>query len=113
MAKNDTYVIGCKLPHGLSFRHGGSVITLAGANSSRLINGFGLTKDVPVEAWEFFSKAHKETGFIKNGLIFAVSDEKSAEDASIDHEKQKTGLERKSAKEAGVKEDKEDEDKEG
>ncbi|VUC79924.1 Uncharacterised protein [Raoultella terrigena] len=106
--KNSTYVIGCKLPNGLSFRHGEEKITLAGANSSSIINGFGITRDVPAEAWEAFEKAHKDSKFIKNGIVFAVSDEKSAADAALERSKQKTGLEQADQKSAGVEPDKEE-----
>ncbi|HHD2937367.1 hypothetical protein ACIAEU_05845 [Enterobacter kobei] len=108
MAKPSTYVIGCKLPNGLSFRHGDQKITLAGANSSQLVNGFGLTKGVPAEAWEAFEKNHKDAPFIRNGIVFAVTDEKSAADASLERSRQKTGLEQVNAKDAGVEEDKEE-----
>jgi len=108
MAKPSTYVIGCKLPNGLSFRHGDQKITLAGANSSELINGFGLTKGVSAEAWESFEKAHKEAPFIRNGIVFAVSDEKSAADASLERSRQRTGMEQMSAQDAGVEQDKEE-----
>lgn len=108
MAKQSTYVIGCKLPNGLSFRHEDKVITLAGANSSALVNGFGMTKDVPAEAWETFEKNHKDAKFIKNGIVFAVSDEKSLQDATLERADQKTGLEQASKESANVKEDKEE-----
>lgn len=106
MAKASTYVIGCKLPNGLSFNHGGQKITLAGANSSALVNGFGITKGVPAEAWDAFEKAHKDAPFIRNGIIFAVTDEKSASDASLERSKQRTGLEQVNASDAGVEPDK-------
>lgn len=108
MAKSSTYVIGCKLPNGLSFRHGDQVITLAGANSSSLVNGFGMTKNVPAEAWETFEKNHKDSKFIKNGIVFAVSDEKSLADATLERTSVKTGLEQASKETADVKEDKEE-----
>lgn len=108
MAKSSTYVIGCKLPNGLSFNHEGKKITLAGANASALINGFGITRDVPADAWESFEKIHKESKFIRNGIVFAVTDEKSAADASLERSKQKTGLEQASQKSAGVEPDKEE-----
>lgn len=108
MAKSSTYVIGCKLPNGLSFRHGDLVITLAGANSSALINGFGMTKEVPADAWETFAKNYKDSKLIKNGIVFAVSDEKSFADASLERSKVSTGLEQASKEAAGVEEDKEE-----
>lgn len=107
-AKKDTYVIGCKLPNGLKFSHEGVAYILAGANSSALVNGFGLTKDVPASAWEAFESAHKDSKFIKSGIVFAVSDEKSAADASLERIDVKTGLEQASKETAGVKEDKEE-----
>jgi hypothetical protein len=108
MAKSSTYVIGCKLPSGLSFVHNGVKITLSGANSSVLVNGFGLTKNVPADAWESFVSIHKDSKFIRNGVIFAVSDEESAQDASLEREGVKTGLEQASPKSAGVEPDKEE-----
>lgn len=108
MAKSSTYVIGCKLPNGLSFTHEGKKITLAGANASALINGFGITRDVPADAWGSFEKIHKESKFIRNGIVFAVTDEKSAADAALERSKQKTGLEQASQKSAGVEPDKEE-----
>lgn len=102
MAKVSTYVIGCKLPNGITFNHEGKPIVLAGANSSMLLNGFGITRDVPADAWEAFEKAFKDQKLIRNGIVFAVTDYKSAEDASKERAKQKTGLEQASTKTAGV-----------
>lgn len=108
MAKSSTYVIGCKLPNGLSFTHNGVKIVLAGANSSALVNGFGLTKNVPSDAWDSFAAAHKDSKFIRNGIVFAVTDEGSANDASLERSGVKTGLEQASQKSAGVEPDKEE-----
>jgi len=101
-AKIDSYIVGCKLPNGLSFNHVEHKIILNGVNSSALINGFGITRDVPAEAWETFAKNHAESKFIKNGIVFAVTDDKSVADASLERSKQKTGLEQASTKAAGV-----------
>lgn len=106
--KTDSYIIGCKLPSGLSFTHGDLKVSLNGANSSSLINGFGITRDVPAESWEAFAKNHADSKFIKNGIVFAVTDEKSVSDASLERSKQKTGLEQSSTKAAGVEPLKED-----
>ncbi len=94
--------------NGLSFRHGDQTITLAGANSSHLVNGFWHDKRRTAEAWEAFEKNHKDAPFIRNGIVFAVTDEKSAADASLERSRQKTGLEQVNAKDAGVEEDKEE-----
>ncbi|WP_302789862.1 hypothetical protein [Hafnia paralvei] len=108
MSKKTPYVIGCKLPCGLRIGHGANALTLKGANDSMLINGFGITKDVPAEVWDEFEKNHKSSHLFTNGIVFAVSDMKSVEDASLERAKQKTGLEQVSAKDAGVEDDKED-----
>ncbi|WJZ70076.1 hypothetical protein [Pantoea phage PA-1] len=108
MAKGSTYVIGCKLPNGLRIGHGADRVELKGANDSALINGFGITKDVSAEVWDAFAKAHADGPLIRNGIVFAVSDEKSAADASLERSKQKTGLEQANAAAAGVEDLKED-----
>lgn len=91
--KSGNYVIGCKLPTGLTITHEGQSITLAGSNDSLLINGFGITRDVPADLWDGFAKTFAEQLLIKNGIVFAVTDEKSAKDASAELQGQKTGLE--------------------
>lgn len=106
--KPDSYVIGCKLPCGLKIGQGSGAVTLKGANDSMLINGFGITKDVPADVWEEFEKNHKSSPLFLNGIIFAVTDMKSVEDASLERTRQKTGFEQVSAKEAGVEDDKEE-----
>ncbi|NIG77851.1 hypothetical protein F3J34_30255 [Klebsiella sp. Ap-873] len=67
-----------------------------------------MTRDVPAEAWEAFEKSHKDAKFIRNGVVFAVTDEKSAVDASLERAKQKTGLEQSNPKSSGVEPDKEE-----
>ncbi|ANI29447.1 hypothetical protein PL78_06275 [Yersinia entomophaga] len=67
-----------------------------------------MTNDVPAEAWDEFAKVHQDSKFIRNGIIFAVSDEKSAKDASRENAKVKTGFEQASKETAGVTEDKEE-----
>ncbi len=107
-AKSSTYVVGCKLPNGLRIGQGADRIELKGANDSALINGFGITKDVPADVWDEFEKAHKNHPLILNGIVFAVSDEKSAADAALERSGQKTGLEQVSAASAGVEDLKEE-----
>ncbi|MHA3512202.1 hypothetical protein ACX1G9_12920 [Yersinia enterocolitica] len=55
-----------------------------------------------------FEKNHADSKFIKNGIIFAVSDEESAKDASLERAKVKTGLEQASQTTGGVEPQKED-----
>ncbi|WP_324723841.1 hypothetical protein [Lelliottia sp. JS-SCA-14] len=106
--KSDSYVIGCKLPCGLKIGHGPAAVTLKGANDSMLINGFGITQNVPADVWEEFEKNHKSSPLFQNGIIFAVTDMESVEDASLERSRQKTGFEQVNAKDAGVEEDKEE-----
>ena len=108
ITKPESYVIGCKLPNGLSFHHNGNVVVFNGANSSLLLNGFGMTRDVPADVWEAFKKSFKDQKVMLNGIVFAVTDYASAEDASAERAKQKTGLEQVNAKKAGVEEHTED-----
>lgn len=93
MAKASTYIIGCKLPNGLVINHEGQRVKLAGTNDSLLLNGFGITRDVPADLWDGFAKTFADQPLIKNGVVFAVTDEKSAQSASKEREGQKTGLE--------------------
>lgn len=84
--------IGCKLPHGLIAEHKGRTVTLAGANSSRLVGGFGLTEvdDAFAKAW---FEAEKNTAIVKNGAVFLVDSEAKAKGAAAEAAAQKTGLE--------------------
>jgi hypothetical protein len=106
MASKKDYVIGCKLPNGLKIRGAGKEFTLLGANSSSIINGYGITEGVPADIWEDYEKAHAKSPALVNGLVFATGDRKSAADAAKEREKQKTGLEQATPESAGVKEDK-------
>lgn len=108
MAKASTYIIGCKLPAGLVISHEGQKVKLAGTNDSMLINGFGITRDVPADLWEGFSKTFADQPLLRNGVVFAVTDDKSAQDASKEREDQKTGMEQLDPKKQQTKPDKEE-----
>lgn len=106
-AKSSTYIIGCKLPSGLIINGAGQQVKLAGTNDSLLINGFGITRDVPADVWDAFAKTFADQPLIKNGVVFAVSDDKSAQDASKELAGQKTGLEQLDPSKQSTKPDKE------
>lgn len=108
MAKASTYIIGCKLPSGLMISHEGQKVKLAGTNDSMLINGFGITREVPADLWEGFAKTFAEQPLIRNGIVFAVTDENSAKDASQERAEQKTGMEQLDPKKQQTKPDKEE-----
>lgn len=113
--KNGFYVIGCKLASGLVIEGAGQRIKLNGAPVSHLVSGdgknivhgFGLTENVPVEVWDEFAKNHADSAFMKKGLVFATSDERSAKAAAKDNEKQKTGTEQLDGSKQATKADKE------
>lgn len=105
-AKNNTYVIGCKLPSGLVIRGAGKEFLLNGAKSQIIEGGFGITRDVPADIWDEYAKNHADSKAIRNGIVFAVADYKSAQDAAKDNAQVKTGLEGVSAAQAGVQVDK-------
>lgn len=106
-AKPEKYIIGCKLPAGLTISHEGQSMTLAGANDSLLINGFGITRDVPADLWDGFAKTFADQPLIKNGIVFAVTDESSAKDAAAELKDQKTGMEQVDPNKQQTKPDKE------
>lgn len=108
MAKASTYIIGCKLPSGLVISHEGQKVKLSGTNDSMLINGFGITREVPADLWEGFAKTFAEQPLIRNGIVFAVTDESSAKDASQERAEQKTGMEQLDPKKQQTKPDKEE-----
>lgn len=85
-----TVTIGCKLPHGLIADHKGVRVQLAGANSSRLVGGFGITS-VDKDFADGWIAANKN--FVDSGVIFVVSSEGQAEGAAKERKKQKSGLE--------------------
>lgn len=89
----DTVVVGCKLPCGLVISHDGKSVELKGSRESNIINGFGLTPGVDAEFFEAWKKVHKNMPYVKNELIFAYSDERSAQDMADERIKEKTGLE--------------------
>jgi hypothetical protein len=91
--------VGCKLPHGLVLELGKKgddnykVVTLKGANDSRIIGGYGIT-EVSKDFWEGWMK---KTGCrlvpVKKGLIFVEGDLDRAQAHALDHASLKTGLE--------------------
>lgn len=85
-------IVGCKLPHGLIIKSGGKSVTLNGANSSRIIGGYGLT---PVDK-DFFDAWKAEFASfepLKSGLIFEQANERSAVSQATEQQEIKSGLE--------------------
>lgn len=85
-------IVSCKLPHGLIIKTGGKSVTLNGANSSRIIGGYGLT---PVDK-DFFDAWKAEYATfepLKSGLIFEQANERSAVSQATEQQEIKSGLE--------------------
>lgn len=88
-----TVTIGCKLPCGLVMTLGGKSVELRGARDSRILNGYGLTENVDAEFWEAWKKAHAKLPYVKNELVFAYADTRSAQDMAQERQNERTGLE--------------------
>ncbi len=88
-----TVTIGCKLPCGLVMTFGGKNVELRGSRDSRILNGYGLTENVDAEFWEAWKKAHAKLPYVKNELVFAYADTRSAQDMAQERQNERTGLE--------------------
>ena len=67
-------------------------VTLRGANSSKVIGGFGLT-EVDADFWAAWLKQNPKHPALRSGAIFAYGKRDKATDHAIDHETIKVGLE--------------------
>ena len=72
--------------HGTARRHGF-------APRCPIVMGFAITKGVPIEHWERWLKANKDSAIVKNGLIFANPDMESVREEARDNRKQFSGME--------------------
>lgn len=84
--------VGCKLPNGLVLRVGETKLVLNGANSTRVIGGYGLTS-VPSDMWDAWVKSYADSPFIKKNLVFAQTSASKAEGQAKEQEAVKSGLE--------------------
>lgn len=90
--------VGCKLPNGLHLdlkdRSGEVVrVTLNGANSSRIIGGYGLTENVPAEHITEWLKKNSRHAAVINKHIFVHSQTESAVSIAKEQREIKTGVE--------------------
>lgn len=88
-----TVIVGCKLPSGIHAELGGKVVTLAGSNSSSLIGGFGITREVDKDFMDAWLKAEAKNPIVANGLVFIAGSEREAEKAVSEREKEASGFE--------------------
>lgn len=92
MADAKQVVVGCKLPNGLLAQVGSTQVLFNGANSSKIVGGYGLTpvnKDF-ADAW---FKQHKDFHPVKADLIFVQGDLLSAQAQADEQSDVKSGLE--------------------
>lgn len=96
--------VACKLPHGIVLKVGGKSVTLNGANSSRIIGGYGLTS-VDKDFYDAWKAEYASYAPLKNGLIFAQDSANKAEGQATEQAGIKSGLEplKQEAVAAGVK----------
>lgn len=85
-------VVGCKLPNGLIIGHGGTRVHLNGANSSRIIGGYGMTR-VEISFWEAWKKSSVDFEPLKRGVVFVQKDEDAAEEVAEDQKSITSGFE--------------------
>lgn len=91
---NTTVTIGCKLPNGIILRvASGASVTLNGANSSRVVGGYGLTTGVDKDFWEAWKSEYASFAPLKNELIFAQDSANKAEGQANEQAGVKNGLE--------------------
>lgn len=85
-------MIGCKLATGLIIGIGGKQVTLNGANSNRIIGGYGLTR-VDKELADAWFEAYKDFDPVIAGLIFVQDKKADAEAQAKEQTDVKTGTE--------------------
>ena len=94
VVKNDTVTVGSNYPRDVIFEakdnKGNTVEILIRGNSANLrgkgagvlpIGAYGITTNVPVEAWEQIQAVWKDDERFKKGLIFATSANKARAEA--------------------------------
>ena len=89
----DTVIVGCKLPHGLETQIGGKTVVLRGMNYSTIVGGYGLTYGVDKAGFEQWLLTYADLPYVKNELIFAQANEKSAIAQATEQKDEKTGFE--------------------
>lgn len=86
--------VGCKLPNGLLITVGQKSVVLAGANSSKIIGGYGMTQ-VDKAFFDAWKLQYANYGPLKTGVIFEQDTQRNAEAVATERGTSvKTGLER-------------------
>jgi hypothetical protein len=89
---NDQVVVGCKLPQGLHIHIDQKRVTLAGANASNIIGGYGFTR-VDRSFMETWLSRHKDYVPVQRGLIFIQEDDADAAGQAEEQSDVRSGFE--------------------
>jgi hypothetical protein len=84
--------VGCKLVNGVILGYQGKRVALAGAKSSRIIGGYGMT-EVDKDFFEAWCKANADSALLSGNLIFAQERASMAEGKAKEQASVKTGFE--------------------
>ena len=95
---SSTVTVACRIPQGLHLdivKHGEvrQRVTLNGSNSAHAVAGYGITEHVPKEFFGKWLADHKDLPAVRNGLIFAHAQKRSAEAKAAEQTGLKSGLE--------------------
>ena len=90
--------VACKLPNGhilhlFPGQPNERAVKLNGANTSRIVGGFGLTQ-VDKDFWDAWLKQNGTLDFVTAGMVFSVKSEREAEAESKNRENEASGFER-------------------
>ncbi|MBK3786522.1 hypothetical protein G3A43_40695 [Paraburkholderia aspalathi] len=93
-----TVTVACRIPQGLHLdivKHGElrQRVTLNGSNSAHAVAGFGITEHVPKDFFEKWLADHQALSAVRNGLVFAHAQKRSAEAQATERAGLKSGLE--------------------
>lgn len=92
--------VGCKLPNGIILEMGKrgershQSVKLNGANTARVVGGYGITEGVSTEFMQAYMKKHARMSFVQKGLVFIHGDVASAEAHAREQAEVKNGFER-------------------
>jgi hypothetical protein len=84
--------VGCKLVNGVILGHQGKRVALAGAKSSRIIGGYGMT-EVDKDFFDAWCAANADSALLSGNLVFAQERFNSAAAQAKEQENIKTGFE--------------------
>lgn len=87
--------VACKLPSGLHIHlHDDkrTVVKLHGTHSPYALMGHGMT-DIPAEQWAAIEEKYAESAWLKNEVVFAMSEKESAVDKAEDRQGERAGFE--------------------